>query len=412
MHVQLALSNGAYSAEVELCDQGNFEDGRRMLGQLGSLDALSSAQFPSDMPSELPARIEQTLAGCPKITVTPENSTVAPGDSVTFVGTSEDPADTHFTFSSSDGRISPISGEYLAGEEEGRVTVTATSSEHPDHKGTTALTIGCSPTRRRAAEQCEEVAIEISPQAVTLQPGATQQFTATVTGTSDTRVSWSASCGSVGQAGLYTAPEAEENCTVTAASVAVPSKQAAATVEVSGGVLVDDRSAIVQASPYYEERDSELPVEGVFTTSGSNATGASAGQTSNVQASATGNAWLTVDETAVGPTGASAVGYSEHHIRISEGAGRTLSCSGSFSVTGRALAYVGLGDDIQLYVGPYPESTADSGSGDIDFELPLADAGQVLDVQVGADAPAGAYARGDADLNLTCHIDGRVRVPG
>src|SRR5271169_2266949 len=58
------------------------------------------------------------------------------------------------------------------------------------------------------------VAITISPTAATVSLGATQQFTAAVTGTSDTQVTWSVNSvvggnntvGTITTQGLYTAP--------------------------------------------------------------------------------------------------------------------------------------------------------------------------------------------------------------
>jgi hypothetical protein len=81
------------------------------------------------------------------------------------------------------------------------------------------------------------VAISISPTSATVGIGQTQQFTATVTGTSNTTVTWSvvegSSWGSVSSSGLYTASESlpsPATATVRATSVADPSKHADAQV--------------------------------------------------------------------------------------------------------------------------------------------------------------------------------------
>jgi hypothetical protein len=76
------------------------------------------------------------------------------------------------------------------------------------------------------------VTISITPTSVTLAPSATQQFTATVTNTPNTAVTWSATCGSVSTTGFYTAPASVGNCNVTVTSVADPSKAANAPVAV------------------------------------------------------------------------------------------------------------------------------------------------------------------------------------
>ena len=78
------------------------------------------------------------------------------------------------------------------------------------------------------------VAVSLEPESVTLERNQTHAFTATVTGTNDTRVSWSATCGSVNQNGLYTAPDGEGACEVRATSLADPDESAGAVVTVLG----------------------------------------------------------------------------------------------------------------------------------------------------------------------------------
>jgi hypothetical protein len=77
------------------------------------------------------------------------------------------------------------------------------------------------------------VSVSISPSAVTLQAGGTQQFTATVTGTTNTSVTWSATCGTVSASGFYTAPSSAMNCAVTVTSKADQTKSASASVTVT-----------------------------------------------------------------------------------------------------------------------------------------------------------------------------------
>ncbi len=77
------------------------------------------------------------------------------------------------------------------------------------------------------------VSITINPTAVSIQVGGTQQFSATVTGTPDTTVTWSASGGTVSAAGLYTAPSTPGTYTVIATSAADSTVAATATVSVT-----------------------------------------------------------------------------------------------------------------------------------------------------------------------------------
>ena len=84
------------------------------------------------------------------------------------------------------------------------------------------------------------VSVSIGPASVTLNTSHTQQFTASVTGTSNTAVTWTvdgiaggnATVGVISTTGLYTAPAAAGNHTVTATSVADTTKSDSATVSV------------------------------------------------------------------------------------------------------------------------------------------------------------------------------------
>lgn len=80
-----------------------------------------------------------------------------------------------------------------------------------------------------------KVSISVSPSSATLSSAQQQQFTATVSGTSNTAVTWLATAGSVNAAGLFTAPtvSAETSVTVTATSKADTSKSASAVVTVN-----------------------------------------------------------------------------------------------------------------------------------------------------------------------------------
>jgi Malectin domain/Legume lectin domain/Chitobiase/beta-hexosaminidase C-terminal domain len=79
------------------------------------------------------------------------------------------------------------------------------------------------------------VGVQLSPSTTTLSASRTQQFTATVTGTTNTGVTWSLSpaVGTLSNTGLYTAPSSittSQTATVTATSVADTTRSASATV--------------------------------------------------------------------------------------------------------------------------------------------------------------------------------------
>jgi hypothetical protein len=85
------------------------------------------------------------------------------------------------------------------------------------------------------AGTCGTSSVSISPTAATVASGGTQQFTATVTGSSNTAVTWTATAGSISTSGLFTAPAVSTNTsvTVTATSQALPGQTASATVTVT-----------------------------------------------------------------------------------------------------------------------------------------------------------------------------------
>jgi hypothetical protein len=79
------------------------------------------------------------------------------------------------------------------------------------------------------------VTVEASPSSVALFANQQQQFTASVSGTSNTAVTWSATAGTISASGLYTAPSvsAQTSVTVTAISRANPTKSASVSVTVN-----------------------------------------------------------------------------------------------------------------------------------------------------------------------------------
>lgn len=81
----------------------------------------------------------------------------------------------------------------------------------------------------------------VTPATATIGPGATLPLTATVSGASDTSVTWSIQEGSAGgvvsATSVYTAPAATGTYHIIATSVSDPSRSAMATIAVKvGGV--------------------------------------------------------------------------------------------------------------------------------------------------------------------------------
>ncbi len=105
--------------------------------------------------------------------------------------------------------------------------------------------------REVGGTSASSVAVSISPTTKTLYAIQQQQFTATVTNTSNTAVNWSispAGLGTVSSSGLYTAPSAintQQTVTVTATSQADTTKSASATVTLMPTISVSVSPASV-----------------------------------------------------------------------------------------------------------------------------------------------------------------------
>ncbi len=91
------------------------------------------------------------------------------------------------------------------------------------------------------------IAVEVLPRSASVRPSDTVQFSAVVTGVSS-GVNWSADCGSVSPAGLFTAPGSDALCVVQAQSQADTRKVGQATVTVNAA-LSAGWSAVCTAEP-------------------------------------------------------------------------------------------------------------------------------------------------------------------
>lgn len=108
----------------------------------------------------------------------------------------------------------------------GPVTIRATSTAMPSLTDTATVNLLAS------------IGVTVSPANPSVTSGQTAQFTATVTGTSNTAVTWSASAGSISTSGLFTAPVVTTPTTVqiTARSVADTAIAGTATATVNPAV--------------------------------------------------------------------------------------------------------------------------------------------------------------------------------
>ena len=162
-----------------------------------------------------------------QVTVTPASATLTQSQTQTFAATVSNTGNMAVTWSISPtaGSIS-ATGLYIAPASISSaqiVTVTATSVADPTKSATATVTLN------------PPVNVTVSPASVTLTQSQIQAFSASVTNTGNTAVTWSISplVGGITSAGLYTAPASiasSQTVTVTATSVADPTKSATATV--------------------------------------------------------------------------------------------------------------------------------------------------------------------------------------
>jgi hypothetical protein len=168
------------------------------------------------------------LAGSPlppvTVTVSPTSDSLVASSTLQFTATVTGP-NTAVTWSASCGTVSS-SGLYTAPPVGEACTVIATSQANPSDSASASLII-IPPI----------VAVAISPTSGSINASTTLPFSSTVTGSLDTAVNWSASCGSINASGLYTAPASTGTCTITATSQVNSADFASAIITVTAPVV-------------------------------------------------------------------------------------------------------------------------------------------------------------------------------
>lgn len=159
------------------------------------------------------------------ISVDPAQASLTAGKTQQFSAAVSGATNTAVTWSASAGTIT-ASGLYTAPaaiSTPGAATVTATSVADPARKATATV------------ELKTPVVLAVNPTSGSVSGGLTLQMQANVTGTTDTRVTWSASAGSISSSGLFTAPQVTTPAvaTITARSVADPTVTAISQITVN-----------------------------------------------------------------------------------------------------------------------------------------------------------------------------------
>ncbi|MEO8274092.1 MAG: IPT/TIG domain-containing protein [Chloroflexota bacterium] len=212
------------------------------------------------------------------VAITPETAIVETGSQASFSATVTGAANLAVTWSATCGTVTSA-GLYTAPSAEASCIVTATSVEDGASATATVTVVEGEPEDPPAG-----IAVSISPDDVMLARGASQQFAATVTGTANTSVTWTAQCGNtsmpIGSTGLFSVPSdltaANARCWVTAASVADPSVDASAIVRV-GWVEVVSVYADICADAYDSYHATEADPGACLTSVGGTQTATQGG---------------------------------------------------------------------------------------------------------------------------------------
>ena len=163
------------------------------------------------------------------VSVSPASAAVAAGGTQAFTATVTGSGNQAVTWSVTEaaGGAVTAAGVYTAPTAAGTYHVVATSAADVTKSATASVTVTSTPPG---------VTVTVAPATVSLASGATQAFTATVTGTANTSVNWSiteAAGGTITSAGVYTAPAAAGGYHVVATSAADATKSATASVTVT-----------------------------------------------------------------------------------------------------------------------------------------------------------------------------------
>jgi predicted outer membrane repeat protein len=159
------------------------------------------------------------------VTVSPASATVGAGGTQSLTASVAGTSDTGVTWTTTGGTIAPSGNQatLTAPIDGGSVTVTATSQAQASASGSATITV-------------TPVSVSVAGGETDLLRGESRVFTASVTGTQQTGVTWSASCGSLDGSGAsvsLTAPADEAGpCQVTATSTLNPAVSGTASFQV------------------------------------------------------------------------------------------------------------------------------------------------------------------------------------
>ena len=188
--------------------------------------ATVTATSVADPTKQAQATVTVSAPAAVSISVSPSSSSLISGSSQQFTATVNNTSNTGVMWSATGGTITS-GGVFTAASVSSPTSavVTATSVADTTKSAHSSVTVNPPAT----------ISVTVSPALTILASAGTQQFTATVSNTSNAGVSWSASAGSISSNGLFTAPSVSSTttATVTATSLADNTKWGQATVSVN-----------------------------------------------------------------------------------------------------------------------------------------------------------------------------------
>jgi hypothetical protein len=211
-----------------------------------SVSLLSSLGCTGKVEPSTPEQPSQPSQQTVAVQVAPSQVEVAPAGVVAFAATVTGTANTSVAWSVAEatGGTVNTTGLYTAPSGGGTFHVVATSSADPTKSASATVTVTAP----------APVVVTVSPATGSINACRTLQLAATVTGTTNTAVTWSvqegASGGTISAAGLYTAPAGPGTYHAVATSVADGTKTAVATITVTELIVaVNVTPATVTVSP-------------------------------------------------------------------------------------------------------------------------------------------------------------------
>lgn len=179
--------------------------------------------------NSIPVILAMVLLGCGiseiSIAIAPREAAVNANGQFQFSASVENAGNKAVTWTTTGGTVT-AAGLFTAPELAGTCYVTAVSQADPAKTATATVTVAAP--------------VVVTPNQASIEPGATQTFTAVVAATGDTNVTWSiqegAAGGTITAAGVYTAPAASGAYRVIATSVADPTLSGIAIVTVAPAI--------------------------------------------------------------------------------------------------------------------------------------------------------------------------------